>query len=325
MMIIIISFCTFLATLLSLPLYISWAKTRFKQTIREDAPDRHQHKEGTPTMGGLIFFTITALTFSLFTLYGKTYSQLRTNFHFLIPLILIAGGNFLLGFIDDTLKVLRKRNLGLKARHKFIVHILIALLTFYLYKRWNIPTTIEFYTWHLDIGLWYILWLFFIISGTSNAVNLTDGLDGLASTIAILSLLPYTVIGDSMSTTLALLLVSSLLAYLWYNSYPAEVFMGDSGSLFIGGVIAWLALYTKTEPYLIFWALIFWVEALSVILQVIYFKFTRGKRIFKMSPIHHHFELSGWSEPQIVYRFATVQLWATLLGLATFLSLHVNF
>ncbi len=330
-----IGLLTFLASLWITDWYIKKFSKQVKQVIREDAPERHKEKEGTPTMGGVVFAPLT-LILGLSYLFGRhadwnylTYhgikellvSWIRSDGLLILPLLIIALGNFLLGFWDDLMKVLNKRNLGLKARHKFLAHLIIVALTLWVYLRWG--ASLEVNLGYLSLKPTpplYFVWLYLVISGTSNALNLTDGLDGLAATLSMITLGVFVLIGSEKVKALSIIGISALGGFLYHNAYPAKVFMGDSGSLFLGGFIATLSLYTRTEIFLILWGFIFFIEALSVIIQVAYFKLTKwilgeGRRVFKMTPIHHHFELLGWSEPQVVTRFGLIQLWISALGL----------
>ena len=236
--------------------------------------------------------------------------------------LFIMLGHFALGFLDDYIKVVKKRNLGLKAKQKLLGQILIALVTIYIgTKELGIDTSIwlPVLNANLDIGLGYYLLVLFVLVGTSNAVNLTDGLDGLASgTMAVASSCYGVVCALTGHTDLAIFcvaIVAACLAFLRFNAHPAKVFMGDTGSLALGGALAAVGILTHTEILLVVIGLVFVCEALSVIMQVTYFKATGGKRIFRMSPIHHHFELGGWSETKVVMVFWSVGLLAGIAGL----------
>ena len=266
-------------------------KLKFGQSIREEGPKSHQAKSGTPTMGGIMI--IGGITL----------------------------GHFVLGFLDDYIKVVKKRNLGLKAKQKMLGQILIAIVTMIVGTRvLGIDTTI----WipiadiNLDIGVGYYFLVLFVLVGTSNAVNLTDGLDGLASgTVAIASGAYALVCYMTGHFDLAIFCVAMMMAcvaFLRFNAHPAKVFMGDTGSLALGGAIAAVGILTHTEILLAVIGFVFVCEALSVIIQVISFK-TTGKRVFRMSPIHHHFELGGWKETKVVFVFWMVGLVASVVGL----------
>ena len=286
-------------------------KLKFGQSIREEGPKSHQAKSGTPTMGGIMI--ILAIVIATVAAAPLTPAVLLALF--------ITLGHFVLGFLDDYIKVVKKRNLGLKAKQKMLGQILIAIVTMIVGTRvLGIDTTI----WipiadiNLDIGVGYYFLVLFVLVGTSNAVNLTDGLDGLASgTVAIASGAYALVCYMTGHFDLALFCVAMMmacLAYLRFNAHPAKVFMGDTGSLALGGAIAAVGILTHTEILLAVIGFVFVCEALSVIIQVISFK-TTGKRVFRMSPIHHHFELGGWKETKVVFVFWMVGLVASVVGL----------
>ena len=286
-------------------------KLKFGQSIREEGPKSHQAKSGTPTMGGIMI--ILAIVIATVAAAPLTPAVLLALF--------ITLGHFVLGFLDDYIKVVKKRNLGLKAKQKMLGQILIAIVTMIVGTRvLGIDTTI----WipiadiNLDIGIGYYFLVLFVLVGTSNAVNLTDGLDGLASgTVAIASGAYALVCYMTCHFDLALFCVAMMMAcvaFLRFNAHPAKVFMGDTGSLALGGAIAAVGILTHTEILLAIIGFVFVCEALSVIIQVISFK-TTGKRVFRMSPIHHHFELGGWKETKVVFVFWMVGLVASVVGL----------
>ena len=286
-------------------------KLKFGQSIREEGPKSHQAKSGTPTMGGIMI--ILAIVIATVAAAPLTPAVLLALF--------ITLGHFVLGFLDDYIKVVKKRNLGLKAKQKMLGQILIAIVTMIVGTRvLGIDTTI----WipiadiNLDIGIGYYFLVLFVLVGTSNAVNLTDGLDGLASgTVAIASGAYALVCYMTGHFDLALFCVAMMMAcvaFLRFNAHPAKVFMGDTGSLALGGAIAAVGILTHTEILLAVIGFVFVCEALSVIIQVISFK-TTGKRVFRMSPIHHHFELGGWKETKVVFVFWMVGLVASIVGL----------
>lgn len=286
-------------------------KLKFGQSIREEGPKSHQAKSGTPTMGGIMI--ILAIVLATVAAAPLTPAILLALF--------ITLGHFVLGFLDDYIKVVKKRNLGLKAKQKMLGQIIIAIVTMIVGTRvLGIDTNI----WipvaniNIDIGAGYYFLVLFVLVGTSNAVNLTDGLDGLASgTVAIASGAYALVCYLTGHFDLALFCVAMMMAcvaFLRFNAHPAKVFMGDTGSLALGGAIAAVGILTHTEILLAVIGFVFVCEALSVIIQVISFK-TTGKRVFRMSPIHHHFELGGWKETKVVFVFWMVGLLASLVGL----------
>ena len=286
-------------------------KLKFGQSIREEGPKSHQAKSGTPTMGGIMI--ILAIVIATVAAAPLTPAVLLALF--------ITLGHFVLGFLDDYIKVVKKRNLGLKAKQKMLGQILIAIVTMIVGTRvLGIDTTI----WipiadvNVDIGVGYYFLVLFVLVGTSNAVNLTDGLDGLASgTVAIASgayaLVCY-MTGHYDLAIFSVAMMMACLAFLRFNAHPAKVFMGDTGSLALGGAVAAVGILTHTEILLAVIGFVFVCEALSVIIQVISFK-TTGKRVFRMSPIHHHFELGGWKETKVVFVFWMVGLVASVVGL----------
>ncbi|WP_080706084.1 MULTISPECIES: phospho-N-acetylmuramoyl-pentapeptide-transferase [unclassified Selenomonas] len=295
------------------PFFIPWLhKLKFGQSIREEGPQSHQAKSGTPTMGGIMII----LGIVIGTLAGAPWTA-----EILLALF-ITLGHFALGFLDDYIKVVKKRNLGLKAKQKLLGQIIIALVTIYIgTKELGIDTSIwlPVLNANVDIGFGYYLLVLFVLVGTSNAVNLTDGLDGLASGTMAVAASCYGVVcaltGHSDLAIFCVAIVAACLAFLRFNAHPAKVFMGDTGSLALGGALAAVGILTHTEILLVIIGLVFVCEALSVIMQVTYFKATGGKRIFRMSPIHHHFELGGWSETKVVLVFWSVGLLAGMAGL----------
>lgn len=287
-------------------------RLKAQQSIREEGPQAHLAKAGTPTMGGLFMMLALVLTICIVPPYSVT----------LWMLLFITLGHGLLGFSDDFIKAVKRRNLGLTAKQKLAGQVVLAILFCYISTNYAaLPTTlwIPLVDITVDLGIAYYILALFIIIGTTNAVNLTDGLDGLATGISAIAGAAYAVVGllvGSLSVTFFGIIVSGVcLGFLYFNANPAKVFMGDTGSLALGGAFAGMAIATKTEILLVIIGFVFVVEALSVILQVASFK-TRGVRIFRMSPIHHHFELGGWSERKVVYVFWAVSLVTSLLGIA---------
>ena len=301
-------------------LVIPWLhKLKFGQTIREEGPAWHQKKSGTPTMGGVLFigsFAVTVLaavaivaTANAGELFGTPYEAVRFWGGFGL-----AIGCGLIGFADDYIKVVKKRNLGLTPMQKLLLQLLVAggyavLMYIFGNGRMNIPFFGE-----VEWGIWFVPFCVFVIVAMSNATNLTDGVDGLcASTafVAALALLLLTGLeGQRYQGLIAAALAGGLAGFLLWNLHPARVFMGDTGSLFIGGALTALAFGIEQPFLLVPVGVLYIAENVSVILQVGYFKLTHGKRLFKMSPLHHHFEMCGWSENKIVFVFSAV----TLLG-----------
>jgi phospho-N-acetylmuramoyl-pentapeptide-transferase len=292
--------CIFLS-----PKFIEFLRRReFGQQIREEGPKGHHQKAGTPTMGGVIIFIAVAIPFLILTGY-----EWRA-----LGVFGTALACALLGFADDYTKLVRRRSLGLRGRTKLVVTIVISLgLWFVATHEAHLQETLRLriVDYHVDLGPFYPLLIYLVVAGTTSAVNLTDGLDGLAAGCAAIVLLAYVGITfitseyGSSSNDLSMLagcLVGGCIGFLWFNAFPATIFMGDTGALGLGGAIAGLAVMTQTEILLILLGGIFVIEALSVAIQVLYFQ-TRHKRVFLMAPIHHHFELRGWSETKIILRF----------------------
>jgi phospho-N-acetylmuramoyl-pentapeptide-transferase len=287
------------------PIVIPWLhKLKFGQEIREEGPSWHQKKSGTPTMGGLMF--LLAVTVSLIVA-----SISNFNIHIVVMLCMALGFG-LIGFIDDYIKVVKKRNLGLTSLQKFSMQAVLAIAyILVMYQTGGLDTQIIVpFVGLVTFPMWlYVPLILFVILGTVNAVNLTDGLDGLAASITTVVSLCFAVIAFAFYLQgyllFALALVGGCLGFLIYNKHPAKVFMGDTGSLFLGGAVSALAIGMKLPLILIIAGFVYLFEALSVIIQVTSYKLT-GKRVFKMSPVHHHFELCGWSEKKIVLVFTAV-------------------
>ncbi len=290
----------FIIALVAGPLVIPvLRRLKFGQSIRHDGPERHYAKAGTPTMGGIIILIAFVVPVVMYS---------GTNNEIWLALF-VTLGHGLIGFTDDFIKVALKRSLGLKAKQKLVGQIIMAVALSYIattYMGRGTDLWIPIIDINLDLGPLYYVLIFLVLIGTTNAVNLTDGLDGLAAGTTTVAALAYTIIAMSFGKPhLAIFCVSlagASLGFLKYNAHPAKVFMGDTGSLALGGALAAVAVLTKTEILLAIVGGVFVFEALSVIIQVMSFKLT-GKRVFRMSPIHHHFELSGWSEIKVVTVF----------------------
>lgn len=290
-------------------------KLKFGQSIRECGPASHMKKSGTPTMGGLMMLAalIIALLWGQFTP------------HVIIALVLTVG-HAVIGFIDDYIKVVMKRNLGLTAKQKFLLQFILAGAYVYFAETHihNTELWVPFVNMTIDLGWGYYVLAFLLLVGTTNAVNLTDGLDGLVSFVS----LPVTMVFAFIAYMQGMLdlcgfslgLTGACLGFLLFNRHPAQVFMGDTGSLALGGAVAAMALLTHTELLLVIVGGIYVAEALSVIIQVTYFRFSGGKRIFRMAPLHHHFELGGWKEVKVVRVFTLVSCVLSILGLSLWLG-----
>ncbi|MCC8169892.1 MAG: phospho-N-acetylmuramoyl-pentapeptide-transferase [Oscillospiraceae bacterium] len=309
-------------TLISGTVFIPWLhKLKFGQEIREEGPKWHQKKSGTPTMGGIMFIVGIGIAAIVCTVMFAVGGNLTANTGKLALLFIIALGFGIIGFTDDYIKVVKKRNLGLTAIQKFLLQLLltivyIAALTAMggLNTAVKIPfTSIE---WVMPVWL-YIPFVMFVMIGVVNAVNLTDGLDGLASSVTVIVSLFFAFAAAFFEEHgifgLAAASAGALIGFLVYNKYPARVFMGDTGSLFLGALVALMAIDMGLHIYLIIVGFVYFAETLSVILQTSYFKYTKkkygeGRRIFKMSPLHHHFEMCSWSEKKIVGVFSLTTL-----------------
>jgi len=305
----------FLITVLLAPVFIPFLRRlKFGQSIRDEGPQSHQKKTGTPTMGGIVF--LLSIVITTFVMTGK-YSEPGPETYLMI---LVTVGFGLLGFLDDFIKVVMKRNLGLTSKQKLLGQIVISVIFYLIFKQNDFPTTVSIplTDFSFELGWFYCLFIIFWLVGFSNAVNLTDGLDGLVSGTSAIAFGALAVLAWNQSqydvAIFGVAVVGSVLGFLVFNAHPAKVFMGDTGSLALGGAIATIAILTKLEIILILIGGVFVIETLSVILQVASFK-TTGKRIFKMSPLHHHYELVGWSEWRVVVTFWTVGLLFAVLGI----------
>lgn len=304
---------------------------RLRERINGDSPKTHQVKSGTPTMGGILIASAiacgTLLWADLYNLY--------------VWLVMIVFASFaLLGFVDDWMKTVHGKMKGVPGWLRLLIEFTVAGVVGAILMSdpaFDKNITIPFFkNIHMDLGPFYLLFVMFVIVGTANAVNLTDGLDGLAigpCTIAAATYLVFAYVTGNVKAATYLqipfipgtgelsiflgALVGAGLGFLWYNAYPAQVFMGDVGSLSLGGIIGTVAIMTKQEMILLVVGGIFFMEAVSVILQVGFFKFTNGRRIFRMAPIHHHFELKGWPEPKIIVRFWIISIFLAMLAIST--------
>lgn len=321
-------FIALLITLFVMPRFIKWAQDRCEQPINDYAPDSHQHKANTPTMGGIVFLGATVVA---------TVLTAKLNSYYVVGGLLTLMTFGLIGLQDDLSKVIKNENrAGLSARAKLFLQIFSATiigLYLYFYAGFNTELYLPFLKNPLfDMDLFAIAFWVFVIVATSNAVNLTDGLDGLATVPSIFSLVSLSVIvyitGHAIFSKYLLLpnfpvgevvimaaaLIGALTGFLWFNCHPAEVFMGDSGSLTVGAFIAYMAVIGKSEVLLILIGLIFVIETVSVMLQVGSFKL-RQKRVFLMAPIHHHFEMKNWAENKIIVRFWIISILSNLVAL----------
>ena len=313
------------------PKVIAWLKElQIGQVVRDDGPASHQVKSGTPTMGGvLIIFSVLVATLA--------WADLTDIYVWLVLLLVSAFG--LIGFVDDYRKLVRSSSTGLTARQKFLAQIGMALLFavfIYLLPSYSTRLTVPFCKWLLpDLGFWYIPFIVLVVVGTSNAVNLTDGLDGLATGPSLVAFVVYAIFcyvaglrllsaylqiqyipGGGEITVFCGAMIGAALGFLWFNTYPAAIFMGDVGSLALGAGLGAVGVVTKQEILLFLVGGIFVLETLSVIIQVASFKLT-GRRVFRMAPLHHHFESKGWAEPKVIVRFWIIALILALVALST--------
>lgn len=282
------------------------------QTVRDEGPQSHLKKNGTPTMGGILILLGVVVTSIL---YVRDYPRI-------LPILFVALGFGLIGFMDDYIKVVLKRSMGLRAWQKMALQILVTgLFAYYLIHYTDVPLAMRIPFWsghYLDFGIFNIPVLFFIVIGTVNGTNFTDGLDGLASSVTVLIATFFTVVAIGLQSgvePITCAVVGALLGFLLFNVYPASVFMGDTGSLALGGFVASTAYMLQMPIFIAIVGFIYVIEVLSVIIQVGYYKMSGGKRIFKMAPIHHHFELCGWSETRVVAVFSIVTALFCLVAL----------
>ena len=302
----------FLIVIILGPIFIPMlARFKFGQTVRDEGPQSHLAKNGTPTMGGVMMIVAILIT-------GLTRATICKGL--IVGLICIVGFGFV-GFLDDFIKIKMKRSLGLKAYQKIILQFALALyIAYYQYSASPSATqlVIPFTNHIINLGIWYIPFMMIFIIGTVNAVNLTDGLDGLASGVTLIVSCFFVLFAVSISNSdvaiLAAATAGACLGFLGFNSYPAKVFMGDTGSMALGGAVVAFATLTNSPLIIIIVGFIYLAEALSVMIQVTYFKLTNGKRIFKMAPLHHHFEQCGWPETRVVFVFWIVTVVLCWIG-----------
>ena len=297
---------------------IPWLRRlKFGQTIREEGPQWHQKKQGTPTMGGLMFIAafVVVLAVALFTLWRLDVGRIFALPYRTVRLLAGAGlalGCGAIGFVDDYIKVVKKRNLGLTSMQKLLLQLLLSAAYAILLYSYGGGSFYVPFVGLVDWGIWFIPFCVFVVVAMTNATNLTDGVDGLCGGTAFVAaaamILMAAMVTDYGTVLYATVLAGSLGGFLVWNIHPAKVFMGDTGSLFIGGALTALAFGIEQPFLLVPVGILYIAENLSVILQVGYFKLTHGKRLFKMSPLHHHFEMCGWSEDKIVLSFTGVTL-----------------
>lgn len=305
------AFISFVITIVLCPIFIPILhKMKFGQFIREEGPETHLKKAGTPTMGGIVIlaaFTVTSLNSAI-------------NKPQLLPVIFLTLGFGFIGFLDDYIKIVKKRSLGLRAWQKLLLQFVITAVFAYIVIKFYPDFTkiiIPFTGGKLwETGALFILFVFIVVPGTVNGANFTDGLDGLATTVTLIIASFFAILSIITGTDsdTSMIMIGTLSAFLIFNTYPAKVFMGDTGSLALGGFVAGQAFMLKVPVFIIIVAFVYLAEIVSVMMQVTYFKLTHGKRIFKMTPIHHHFELSGFEETRIVALFSVVTAMLCLIG-----------
>ena len=305
----------FFLTVLMLPRLIKYLHVlKFGQAIREEGPQSHMHKKGTPTMGGISFIVSIVISLIVAMILDSG------NFQYYILFIYTTISFSIIGYIDDMLIVVKKKNDGLAPRKKLMLQILFSVIFYilitFIYKDINY-IHIPGLDYNLNISYLYLIFLVFWQTGFSNAVNLTDGLDGLATSVTIITTSTFALLAYKENNfpvlVFCLTIVGALLGFLLFNKNPAKIFMGDTGSLALGGILAAISVILHKEIAFLFIGLVYILETLSVIIQVAYFKKT-GKRIFKMSPLHHHFELSGYGEVKTVYIFVIIAVISSAIG-----------
>lgn len=304
---------SFAITVAGMPFIIGYFRMKKQgQEIRDEGPKWHNSKAGTPTMGGLGFLAaavITSIWYSLWT------DKMTTSLLILVFVLLLYG---IIGFLDDFIKLAKKQNEGLTSRQKFIAQVVVAIVFYVIFRMEGYPNTLNFFGIELPLSIIYGLFVIFWLVGFSNAVNLTDGIDGLVSGLGTISFATYGVIAWKQQQyevlIVCLAVMGGLVGFFPYNKKPAKIFMGDVGSLALGGLLAAVSIILHQEWTLLLIGLVYIFETASVIIQVTSFKMT-GKRVFKMSPLHHHFEMSGWSEWKVDTVFWAIGLIASIIVL----------
>ena len=304
---------SFAITVAGMPFIIGYFRMRKQgQEIRDEGPKWHNSKAGTPTMGGLGFLTAAVITAIWFSLWTQT---MTTSLVILVFVLLLYG---IIGFLDDFIKLTKKQNEGLTSRQKFIAQVVVAIIFYLVYRMEGYPNTLNFFGIDLPLTIFYGLFVIFWLVGFSNAVNLTDGIDGLVSGLGTISFATYGIIAWNQQQyeilIVCLAVMGGLVGFFPYNKKPAKIFMGDVGSLALGGLLAAVSILLHQEWTLLLVGLVYIFETASVIIQVTSFKMT-GKRVFKMSPLHHHFEMSGWSEWKVDTVFWAIGLMASIIVL----------
>ncbi|MBU5364155.1 phospho-N-acetylmuramoyl-pentapeptide-transferase [Enterococcus devriesei] len=304
---------SFAITVAGMPFIIGYFRMRKQgQEIRDEGPKWHNSKAGTPTMGGLGFLAAAVITSIWFSLWQQ---QMTTSLLILVFVLLLYG---IIGFLDDYIKLAKKQNEGLTSKQKFIAQVVVAIIFYVVYRMEGYPNTLNFFGIELPLSIFYGVFIIFWLVGFSNAVNLTDGIDGLVSGLGTISFATYGLIAWKQQQyevlIVCLAVMGGLVGFFPYNKKPAKIFMGDVGSLALGGLLAAISVVLHQEWTLLLVGLVYIFETASVIIQVTSFKMT-GKRVFKMSPLHHHFEMSGWSEWKVDTVFWSIGLVASIIVL----------
>ncbi|MDT2820753.1 phospho-N-acetylmuramoyl-pentapeptide-transferase [Enterococcus devriesei] len=304
---------SFAITVAGMPFIIGYFRMRKQgQEIRDEGPKWHNSKAGTPTMGGLGFLAAAVITSIWFSLWQR---QMTTSLLILVFVLLLYG---IIGFLDDYIKLAKKQNEGLTSKQKFIAQVVVAIIFYVVYRMEGYPNTLNFFGIELPLSIFYGVFIIFWLVGFSNAVNLTDGIDGLVSGLGTISFATYGLIAWKQQQyevlIVCLAVMGGLVGFFPYNKKPAKIFMGDVGSLALGGLLAAISVVLHQEWTLLLVGLVYIFETASVIIQVTSFKMT-GKRVFKMSPLHHHFEMSGWSEWKVDTVFWSIGLVASIIVL----------
>lgn len=292
-------------------------RLKFGQTIRIEGPKEHYKKNGTPTMGGIVIIlgSLITLLVTIFVTKAFEIESLKNIFLLLFPFI----GYGLLGYLDDYLIIVKKNNQGVKPRIKFMLMLVLAGIYYYIYLSLGMPNTLNIFGKTIDLGFLYGIFILLFIAAVTNAVNITDGIDGLAGGLIVIALISLAGLAyyqdQKLMLAFILSLIATVLGFMIFNVNPASIFMGNTGSYALGGALAAIAIVLKVEMLMLVIGIVFVIETLSVIMQVYYFKITKGKRIFKMAPLHHHFELSGYSEWQIDFIFWSVGIFFGIIGL----------
>lgn len=313
---IIVLLIFFIISVFLFNVFIKWLKVnRIGQMIREEGPRKHLNKAGTPTMGGILIIINTIIFYILFLLINNSELNIKKILLLIIPFLFYG----LIGLIDDYLIIKKHKNEGLKPNTKFILELITSTIYYCLYLELGYKNELNFFGTFIEIGFIYGIFIMFFFTGVTNATNFTDGVDGLLGSVSITSFISIGIIshikGEYEILYFSIIIIFMILAFLLYNFPKAKVFMGDTGSLAIGGIICSMLILLKCEILIVFIGFIYLIEVLSVMLQVWYFKRTKGYRIFKMTPLHHHFELSGLNDIKIDLLFSIINIVLAIIGI----------